>query len=273
MPQTPTTARRWRLLITPPMSGAWNMAIDQALADLYPAQRQATLRFYRWDPPCLSLGLAQRLERDVDLAACAARGITIVRRPTGGRAILHDREVTYALVTAVDDPLVGGATIVQSYLAISRAIIAGLRRLGLTPELAPRPATRHSKSAACFDQPGEYEITVGGRKLVGSAQARQRGVLLQHGSILLQADSTTLAAVLRLPPALAGGALRAQLVALNELLEQPPTFQSVVEALVQGFEAHWSIRLEPGTLTAAEQARAAELVRTKYDHPAWTARR
>ncbi|HEY0604932.1 MAG TPA: hypothetical protein VGD58_18580, partial [Herpetosiphonaceae bacterium] len=134
-----TTRSTWRLLITPPRSGSENMAIDQAIAERYPVELQPTLRFYRWSPACLSLGIAQRLERDVDQAACAALGIDIVRRQTGGRAILHDQEVTYALVTAADDPLVRASSIVQSYRKISEALCAGLIELGVVPELAARP--------------------------------------------------------------------------------------------------------------------------------------
>jgi lipoyl(octanoyl) transferase len=266
-------SHRWRLLITPPQPGAWNMAIDEAIADLYPSLQQPTLRFYRWDPPCLSLGIGQRFARDVDPAACAARGIDIVRRPTGGRAILHDREVTYSLVMAADDPLVDRGTIVRSYLAISEALLAGLRRLGVDPRLAPRPVSPRGTSAACFDQPGEYEITARGRKLVGSAQARRGSVLLQHGSILLHADVAALAAVLRLPPELDGAALLTHLIALDEVLGAEPSYESVIEALIGGVESTWPVRLDPGELTQAELDRADELVRAKYGNPAWTERR
>jgi len=257
----------------PPRSGAENMAIDQALAELYPVEARPTLRFYRWRPACLSLGVAQRLERDVDLAACAALGIDVVRRQTGGRAILHDQEVTYSLVTAADDPLVQARSIVESYRTISAALCAGLVELGVMPELAPRPAVGSAKSAACFDLPSDYEITLNGRKLVGSAQARKRGVILQHGSLLLHADSEILVRVLRLPEDLSGAALAQRLIALDEALGWLPTFETVVAALVRGFEQTWQITLEPGELSPAEEARAAELVSERYANPAWTALR
>jgi lipoate-protein ligase A len=256
-----------------PRPGAENMAIDQAIGELYTVQQQPTLRFYRWAPACLSLGFRQRLARDVDQAACAALGIDIVRRPTGGRAILHDQEVTYSLVTASDDALVRSSSIVQSYRMISEALCVGLGRLGITLELAPRPAPHSATSAACFDLPSDYEITFNGRKLVGSAQSRQQNTLLQHGTILLHADTAAWTKVLRLPPMLDGPALAQRLIALDEALGYLPPFEAVVAALVHGFEQTWQIALEPGTLTAAESARAAELVREKYAAPAWTARR
>lgn len=272
-----TASATWRLLVTPPLPGATNMAIDQALAELYPATQRPTLRLYRWSPACLSIGLGQRLERDVDQAACAARGIDVVRRPTGGRAILHDQELTYGLVLGTETVLPSGTAlgggIVDSYRTISGALCAGLVQLGLEPELAPQPARDAPKSAACFDLPGDYEITVGGRKLIGSAQARRHGTLLQHGTLLLHADLDALTAVLRLPPALHATVLAQRLIALDELLGYQPTFEQVAAALVQGFEQIWQIRLEPDELSSAEQERAEQLVIERFGNPAWTERR
>lgn len=264
---------QWRLLITPALPGALNMAIDQALAELYAQTQQPTLRFYRWAPACLSLGVAQRIERDVDLAACAARGIDVVRRPTGGRAILHDQEVTYSLVVAADHALIGSASIVHSYRAISEALCLGLAQLGLTPEFAPQADVRAEKSAACFDLPADYEITVNGRKLVGSAQARKQGIVLQHGSILLHADVEALTDVLRLPPLFDQTELARRLIALDEALHPPPGFEDVVAALIRGFEQVWNIKFVAGALTHAEQQRAETLLHEKFANPAWTMRR
>ncbi len=264
---------RWRLLITPPLPGALNMAIDQALLEAYNVAQQPTLRFYGWSPACLSLGLAQKLDRDVDEAACVELGIELVRRPTGGRAILHDRELTYALVIAVDHPLIKGSGVVASYRAISEALCVGIRQLGLAPELAPRPSLRHPKSAACFDLASDYEITLQGRKLLGSAQARQNGVLLQHGSLLLHANVDQLVRVLRLPATLVRDDLARRLIALDEVLAKLPHFDEIVAALVGGFERTWGIELVLGSLTAAEERRAVQLARDKYADPGWTNRR
>ncbi len=263
----------WRLLVTPPLAGAVNMALDQALADLYFIQAQPTLRFYRWAPPSVSLGFAQHLERDVDQAVCAELGIDVVRRPTGGRAILHDQEITYALAIAVDHPLIGGGSILQSYRTISEALRAGLEQLGIVAELVPDPNPSLSKSAACFDLASDYEIAIDGRKLVGSAQARRHGVLLQHGSLLLHADPIRLARVLRLAPQLSADALAQRMIALDEALGYLPAFDDVVTALVRGFEQAWPIRLVPGAFADAERQRAHELVRQKYGASAWTKRR
>jgi lipoate-protein ligase A len=263
----------WRLLVTPPTSGAVNMALDQALLELYSFHAQPTVRFYRWSPPCVSLGIAQRLVRDVDVGACAELGLDIVRRVTGGRAILHDDEITYSLVIAVDHPLIGGGSIVHSYRAISKTLCAGLEQLGISAQLAPAPQPDAPKSAACFDLAGDYEITVAGRKLVGSAQARKHGVLLQHGSILLHADSKRIARVLRLPAQLSSEALAQRMIALDEVLGYRPSFEDVMAAVIDGFEQNWPVKLIPATVTGPEQQRAAELVEQRYANLSWTERR
>lgn len=268
----------WRLVIDDALPGALNMARDQAILDLYPYMQQPTLRVYRWSPACVSLGRAQRGERDVDRAACRALHIDVVRRATGGRAILHEHELTYALIIGLDHPLVARRSVVQSYRTISMALQVGLTRLhvhtAFEPEHVPHSrAARTAASAACFDQPAAYEITVRGRKLIGSAQARQQDALLQHGSLLLHADAARWTQVLRLPPTLTPNALAQRMIGLDEVLGTVPPLDALVDALVTGFEATCNVRLVPGTLTAAEAQRAAELVSAQYANAAWTERR
>src|SRR3712207_3912881 len=139
----------WRLLIDPPLPGSHNMARDQAILDLYHETQQPTLRFYRWSPPCVSLGLAQRFARDVDQIACHRLGLDIVRRPTGGRAILHEHEVTYALIVGLDHPLINQSSVMRSYRAISAALQAGLAALGIATTFEPEQVRRgHARSTA-----------------------------------------------------------------------------------------------------------------------------
>jgi len=248
------------------------MALDQALTEFYPLHSRPILRFYRWSPPSVSLGYAQRFERDVNQTACRAWGVDVVRRPTGGRAVLHEQEVTYALILAVDHPVISSRSIIQSYRVISEALGAGLARLEV-PVAPVVPAPRFGTSAACFDRVGDYELAVDGRKLIGSAQARTNGVLLQHGSILLHADTEKLARVLRLPPSLTSSVLAQRLTALDEVLGRLPSFHEVVAALVQGFQQTWHIQLLPDEPTRDERERVQQLVREKYGNPAWTQRR
>jgi lipoate-protein ligase A len=267
----------WRLLIDGVADGFTNMAVDEAILEGYLAgEAPPTLRFYRWHPPCLSIGYFQRAHREVDVEACRRLGVDWVRRPTGGRAILHDREVTYSLVAGEGDPLVCGS-IRESYRKISAALVAGLRRLGAPAEMAP--AERRGPglgSPACFDAPSDYEVTIGGRKVIGSAQVRRGGALLQHGAILLEVDVERQARVLRPPPGMSAKELavflRPRLISLQEALGRKVSPEQLVEALCEGFRETWGIALEAGGLTPGERERLPVL-RAKYESPAWNFRR
>ncbi len=179
-------ADTWRLLVDAPASGAWNMAVDEVLLDGVAAgTTPPTLRFYAWTPPCLSLGYFQPFEV-VDLDGCRALGVEVVRRPTGGRAILHDRELTYSVALPAS-ALGHDGGVLPSYHRLSLALQDGLRRLGVPATLAPESAGgAAAHGPVCFDRPSAHEILLQGRKLVGSAQVRRGGGLLQHGSILIE---------------------------------------------------------------------------------------
>ncbi len=267
----------WRLIPDDADDGFTNMAIDEAILEACIAgDVPPTVRFYRWQPPCLSIGYFQRAGREVDLAGCRSLGVDWVRRPTGGRAILHDRELTYSIVAREDDPVVGGS-ILESYRKIGAALVAGLRRLGLPAEMAP-PRT-HSpalRTAACFDTPSDYEVTVYGRKVIGSAQVRRGGALLQHGAILLEVDLDRQAGVLLPPSGMTREALAAQLrsrlIALGEALGRPLPPEELASALRAGIEETWGVELLEGELTPAERIRIATL-REKYRSPSWNERR
>ncbi len=266
----------WRLLITPPGNGAWNMAVDEAIAahagrgDVPP-----TLRFYQWQPACVSLGRHQPLA-DIDLARCADLGYDVVRRPTGGRAILHTDELTYSVAGPQDHPILAGA-VLDSYLRLSQGLLAGLERLGLRVAKAP-PNNRASADAGpvCFEVPSAYEIVAGGKKLVGSAQSRRQGWVLQHGTLPLVGDVTRLVDVVLFPDEAERVAQR-QLLAeraatVQDALGHSVSFAEAAEALTVGFQEALGIRLEPGDLTPAEAAAAGELQHTVYGHEAWTGR-
>src|ERR1700730_5264647 len=181
-----TSDAAWRLLLDPPAAGGWNMAVDEVLLDgVAEGSAPPTLRFYEWTPPCLSLGYFQPIDV-VDVDGCRALGVEVGRRPAGGRAILHDRELTYSV--ALPASVLGhDGGVLPSYYRLSLALQDGLRRLGVPAVLAPESAasgpTAHGP--VCFDRPSAHEILLHGRKLVGSAQMRRGGAILQHGSILI----------------------------------------------------------------------------------------
>ena len=259
----------WRLLVTEPLDGATNMALDEAL--LRGRVRGAsgpTVRFYGWHPATVSLGYAQVPDDAVDRARCAALGIGLVRRPTGGSAILHEppeREVTYSVVGR-DGDFPGADDVLETYRVLGRALVAGLGRLGVAAALAPLVRGRSDRTPTfCFGRAGAYEIAVGGRKLVGSAQRRQRGCFLQHGSVLLGADPARIRTVF---PGEADPT--AGMTTLAEVLGSAPAFDAVVEALAAGFRDALGVRLAPAGLAPEESAQVDALIAGKYGTEAWT---
>src|SRR3972149_8392190 len=178
---------QWRLLRHPPAGGAWNMAVEEAILEsARKGEAPPTLRLYDWQPACLSLGFAQSLT-DVDASALQQRGWDLVRRPTGGRAILHTDELTYSVIGPTSEPRLAGS-ILESYQRLSQALLHSLELLGLPVRQQSRPSgsgNGQANNPVCFEVPSDYEIALGGKKLVGSAQARRKGGLLQHGSLPL----------------------------------------------------------------------------------------
>lgn len=270
---------RWRLIVDEePRSGAANMALDQAVAEACAAGAcPPTMRFYHWRPPAVSLGRHQAAG-EVDLKAALERGYEVVRRPTGGRAILHTDELTYSVAAAADEPRVEG-NIMDAYLRLSNALLVGLHNLGLEADKAPGDMRAGPNvSAACFEVPSAYEITAGGRKLLGSAQSRRAGYVLQHGSLPLVGDVARLADVLALPES-ERAALRTELTgrattlaaALGVAEESGQVqFETVAHALSQGFAQTLNVTLAKGQFTPAEVRRAAVLIRETFANPEWT---
>ena len=269
-----SVSAQWRFIDTGAGTGAWNMAVDEALA-LEAAEGTAapTLRVFSWQPACISLGYHQRVE-EIDRERCAADGVDLVRRPTGGRAILHEEELTYSVVIPCSNPLFQQETL-QTYELLSRALVQGLNNLGVAArfERAPENASDYRRgefSVPCFSTSVRNEVLWQGRKLVGSAQRRYDGSILQHGSILLGS------AHLRLVDYLACLSeekrdqyrqyLRLRTAAVDEIAGRHVTFAEMAEALVQGFAEVFGIQLVTGELTEREKTRAKELL-AKYKDP------
>ncbi len=254
----------WRLIRDGARRGAANMAIDEALLR---AETRPTVRFYGWEPWCVSLGVQQRLA-DVDLARASARGLDVVRRPTGGRGIVHGPEVTYSVVAPAGDSRLAGG-LLESYRRISAGLLAGLARLGIRASAARAPRTGSERRAQnCFVAISHYEVTVDGRKLIGSAQTRSPRWLLQHGTLLLAYDEGLWERVFP-----GGGRSREAVASLDQLLQPVPSRDAVEAALAAGLEEALDIRLEEGRLTGRERDLAAQLEEERYRNPAWLGRR
>ncbi|HZP37511.1 MAG TPA: biotin/lipoate A/B protein ligase family protein [Methylomirabilota bacterium] len=260
---------RFRLLVTEPLDGAMNMAIDETLLESRLADTAPpTLRFFGWDPATVSLGYGQPLDARIDVAAAAALGVGLVRRPTGGSAILHegpDLELTYS-VTARAGDFEGAADLLQTYRWIGAALATGLRGLAAPVEMVPvQPSDPATMPAFCFARTGSYELEVNGLKVVGSAQRRQGTGFLQHGAVMLGAAPDRLRRVFPGPrDPLAG------MTTLEAVLGRRPGFEETMRALADGFRREHGIELVPGGLTGAEVARAEALVREKYGTERWT---
>jgi lipoate-protein ligase A len=263
----------WRLLRSVPADGPTNMAVDEAILRAVAAgQVRPTLRFYTWEPACLSLGRAQEAA-DVDLGALEAAGLDLVRRPTGGKAILHVDELTYSVIASQEEPCVAGS-IVESYCRLSAGLARGLERLGVTSLVADQRTTPLSlgrgSGPVCFEAPSDYEITVGGRKLVGSAQMRAQGVVLQHGALPLYGDITRICQLLAAHPDPAR--VRARATTVEDVLARRVAWDEAADALAAGFAEVLNLSFEPAALTGEERACAEELRSGKYATEGWTRR-
>ncbi|HYL79319.1 MAG TPA: lipoate--protein ligase family protein [Candidatus Acidoferrum sp.] len=262
----------WRLLEHGPADGSWNMAVDEAMVQGVGEGRvPPTLRFYTWKRPTVSLGLLQRIPGGVDLTACERLAIPLVRRPTGGRAVLHAQELTYSVVAPLAGPW-RALSVPETFGLVSRALILGLERLGITALVGDSgmEAADRDRTGACFLGRRMPAVLVDGRKLIGSAQRRFRCAMLQHGSILLDFDPALHKLVFPCWPRQepSGG-----ITHLHALLGTPPSSHALMQALAAGWQQALGAACLPAELTRDEAEAAARLVRERYDAPAWTFQR
>ena len=238
----------WQLIVDGALDGRSNMAIDAALLDEVDSssETKTIVRFYQWHQPTISLGRNQKIEKAVDVEYCTANGIDIVYRPTGGRAVLHDDELTYAVIS--NDSSCFGDTIYGNYKRVSEALCLGYKNLGVAAILAPdtrKPDISENDGVPpCFLSPSRYELLVDGRKIVGSAQRRVRSSFLQHGSMPITCDYETLAFATRLPD---GHMLRREMAGAADFLAERPSIHTLRGAFVHAFQRYFSIEFRPRT--------------------------
>jgi len=270
----------WRLIITPPRNGAWNMAVDQALLEsIGNGNSLPALRLYAWSPPCISLGHAQPIS-DVDMEKLGSIGWNIVRRITGGRAILHTDELTYSVIGPHDEPRLTGG-VLESYLRLSRALLNTVDRLGIEAQALEKHrdinADQHNQEPICFKVPSNYEITVHGKKLIGSAQARKKMGILQHGTLPLYGDLTRILEVLHVQ-----SGNKDEIELRQRILDRATTVESTVgrriswdevaKQFIQAFEETLNLSFIESEPTEEELGRTNTLINEKYSSPDWTDR-
>lgn len=250
------------------------MAVDEALLDsIRQEQSLPCLRLYSWEPPCLTIGYAQP-RSDIDQIKLKEFGWDWVRRPTGGRAILHTDELTYSVVVSSSEPRVAGG-VLESYQRLSKALLAALCSLGLPAEAHPIPqaGSNQSNEPVCFEVPSNYEIVVGGKKLIGSAQARRKDVVLQHGTLPLWGDLARITDVLVYPDDQsrknAAVRLLTHATTVESVLGTRISWDSAAKAFTEGFQIELDLELVQDDLSDREIKRTEQLMQEKYSHPAW----
>lgn len=273
----------WRFIDSGDCSPSFNMALDEALLDWHSEGKiPPTIRFYGWNPATLSIGYFQTVEKEINLDAVKKHHLGFVRRPTGGRGVLHEHELTYSVIVSEDYPDMP-QSVTEAYRVISEGILKGFQLLGLdayfaVPKTAEeKEALKSPRSAVCFDAPSWYELVVEGRKVAGSAQTRQKGVILQHGSILLDLDEDKLFQLFKYPSERVKErmqkAFKDKAVAINEISSRKITIKEAKEAFFKGFEAGLNIELKPYTLSNEELEYVHHIAVTRYESDEWNYKR
>ncbi|MGE7623677.1 lipoate--protein ligase family protein [Viridibacillus sp. NPDC096237] len=273
----------WYFINSGPCSPAFNMALDEALLHWHSKGLiPPVIRFYEWNPATLSIGYFQRAEKDIDFEQLHKLNLGFVRRPTGGRAVLHEHELTYSIIVNEDYPDMP-KTVTEAYRVLSEGLLLGFRNLGLDAYFSipdseeKRADLKTPKSAVCFDAPSWYELVVEGKKVAGSAQTRKEGVILQHGAILIDLDDEKLISLFKFPSEASKERMRKHLpqkaVAINQLAQKPVDVETCISAFHKGFEDGLDIELVPYTLTDEQLDFVNNLAKTRYESDEWNFRK
>jgi lipoyl(octanoyl) transferase len=273
----------WRFIDSGNCSPSFNMALDEALLEWHSEGKiPPVIRFYGWEPAALSIGYFQKVEKEIDLEAVKAQGLGFVRRPTGGRGVLHEHELTYSVIVSEEHPEMP-KTVTEAYRVISEGILKGFHQLGLEAYFAvpktdeERSALKDPRSAVCFDAPSWYELVVEGRKVAGSAQTRQKGVILQHGAILLDLDEDKLFSLFKYPNERVKermkSAFKNKAVAINEISPRKITLEEAKEAFYKGFAEGLNIELESYQLSEEELSYVNKIAKERYESDEWNFKR
>jgi lipoate-protein ligase A len=262
--------KKWRFIDSEVEDAALNMAIDEAILDAHlQGLCPPTLRVYRWNPPAISLGFFQKVDKEIEQETCRELGVGVVRRLTGGRAILHDDELTYSVVTS--EEYGASRSLAESYRSLNQGLIAAYDTLGLEVCLEAHP--REPASAACFSSAGSADLTFQGRKICGSAQCRRGSGLLQHGSLPISVNAQSFFSMLKYPSDAIRDRARAvfgkKAVSLGEALGGAVGYEDLKNAVCNGFQKALGIELQRGSLTPREFSVSRSLASEKYGSSDW----
>jgi len=262
---TENKVKEWKLIIDKiPLEGSFNMAVDEYLLHSVERDSLTYLRFYQWEKPTISLGYSQEINKVVNLNYCLENDIDIVRRMTGGKLVLHDKEITYSVCSS--DSKAFPPSLSDSYKKISQALILGLGKMGIDSYLASdAPATYVKGNMPCFSYPARNEIEVDGKKIVGSAQKRLGSQFIQHGSIPIEDNEE----ILELVSSQQGEEGKVHMASLSKVLGRKVSFEWAVERLKEGFSEYFGINLLPETFNAKEMEEIFEIQRRRYENKDW----
>lgn len=272
----------WNFINTGSKNPYYNMAMDEALLNFVSrGEIDPVIRFYTWNPATLSIGYFQRLQKEIDIDKVKEKGYGLVRRQTGGRGVLHDKELTYSVIVPESHPNMP-STVTEAYKIISRGLLEGFKNLGFETYFAiprskeERDKLKQPRSSVCFDAPSWYELVVEGRKIAGSAQTRQKGVILQHGSILQDIDIDDLFDMFKFKNERLKAKMKENFVqkavAINDISNQHITLNEMENAFEAGFKKGLNIDFKPLELTEKQLEEVQEL-EDKYRSEAWMYRK
>ncbi|WP_438310714.1 lipoate--protein ligase family protein [Sporosarcina sp. FA9] len=270
----------WHFINSGKCSPSFNMALDEALLEWHSkGEIGPVLRFYEWEPATLSIGYFQSVTKEIEMEVVERLGLGFVRRPTGGRGVLHEHELTYSVIVREDYPDMP-ESVTEAYRVISGGVLDGFKNLGLDAYFAIPNDTNEAadlkkpKTAVCFDTPSWYELVVEGKKVAGSAQTRQKGVILQHGAILLSLDEEKLISLFKFSSEEQRQRMRVSLpekaVAIDRLANRDIPIKECIEAFSKGFESALNIKLVPYELSVEQLQYVNEIEQRKYANDTWT---
>ncbi|MEB8126648.1 biotin/lipoate A/B protein ligase family protein [Staphylococcus succinus] len=272
----------WNFINTGSNDPYYNMAMDEALLNFVSrGEIDPVIRFYTWNPATLSVGYFQRLTKEIDIEKVKEKGYGMVRRQTGGRGVLHDKELTYSVIVPESHPDMP-STVTEAYRVISEGLLEGFKLLGFDTYFAiprskeEREKLKQPRSAVCFDAPSWYELVVEGRKIAGSAQVRQKGVILQHGSLLQDVDVDDLFDMFKFKNDRLKDKMKQafveKAVAINDISNRHITIEDMEVAFEEGFRKGLNIDFKPLELTQQQQNEIKELTE-KYKADEWNYRK
>ncbi|MGI8145289.1 lipoate--protein ligase family protein [Staphylococcus haemolyticus] len=268
----------WNFINTGSHDPYYNMAMDEALLNFVSrGEIDPVVRFYTWNPATLSVGYFQRLKKEIDIDKVNEKGFGLVRRQTGGKGVLHDKELTYSVIVSEEHPNMP-STVTEAYRVISEGLLEGFKLLGFEAYFAiprskeEREKLKQPRSAVCFDAPSWYELVVEGRKIAGSAQTRQKGVILQHGSLLQDVNVDELFDMFifkndRLKDKMKK-AFVDKAVAINDISDRHISIEEMEKAFEEGFKKGLNIEFKPLTLSD-EQIKEVKELEEKYRSDEW----